>query len=211
MSWLYDHRDQLNGYRRYAEIARSFRRKVIPADEDDIEQEITIKLKALVDKKGLLSNAYLYGVARNIVRTYWRTKYKERERLCYLYEGEEGVLFAKKRMLVPPAPDMDARLAARAILDFIPDRMVDLGRRLLEGESLDGADRKYLCKQRHNLSPYIYADTEKVRWMNRLLREEGLNCSEVAKLVGIRRSIVKKHLQGLGETRPRGAVLQAMH
>jgi len=206
MSWLYDRRDQLNGYRRYAEIAHHFRPRVLPADEDDIEQEIVIKLKALIDKKGLLSNAYLYGVARNIVRTYWRTKYRERERLCYLYEGEEGVLFARKRMLIPPAPDMDARLAAKAILDFLPERMLSLGRRLQEGESLDGADRKYLCRQRSNLSSYIYADDEKIRRMNRLLLDGGLSCGKVAKTIGMSRSIVEKHLEGLGG---RGAVSKA--
>jgi len=207
MSWLYDRRDQLNGYRRYAEIARHFRRRVLPADEDDIEQDIIIVLKREADKKEVTAG-FLYAVARNIVRTYWRKKYRERRRFCYLYEGKEGVLFARKRMLISPAPDMDARLAARAILDFLPERMLSLGRRLQEGESLGGADRKYLCKQRSNLSSYIYADAEKIQRMNRLLLEEGLSCGKVAKTIGMSRSIVEKHLERLGG---RGAVLKVRH
>ena len=42
MSWLYDHIDQLDGYRLYAEIAHRFRRQVLPEDRDDIEIEIVL-------------------------------------------------------------------------------------------------------------------------------------------------------------------------
>ena len=51
MSWLHDHREQLDGYQLYAEIAYRFRPKVLPDDRDDIEMEIVLKLKAEADKK----------------------------------------------------------------------------------------------------------------------------------------------------------------
>jgi len=70
MSWLYDHRDQLDGYQLYAEIAYRFRPKVLPDDRDDIEMEIVLKLKAEADKKDQVTLGFLYAVARNIVRTY---------------------------------------------------------------------------------------------------------------------------------------------
>ena len=50
MSWLYNHREQLDGYRLYAEIAHRFRPKVLPEDRDDIEQDRIIKLKEEADK-----------------------------------------------------------------------------------------------------------------------------------------------------------------
>jgi len=50
MSWLYNHRDQLDGYRLYAEIAHRFRPLVLPDDRDDIESEVITKLKSGADK-----------------------------------------------------------------------------------------------------------------------------------------------------------------
>ena len=45
MSWLYNHREQLDGYELYAEIAYRFRPKVLPEDRDDIEMEITLTIR----------------------------------------------------------------------------------------------------------------------------------------------------------------------
>ncbi len=70
MSWLYQHLDQLDGYRLYAEIAYRFRPKVLPEDRDDIEMEIVLKLKAEADRHTEVTLGFLYVVARNVVRTY---------------------------------------------------------------------------------------------------------------------------------------------
>ena len=69
MSWLYDHRDQLDGYKLYAEIAHAFRPRVLPEDRDDIEMDIIIQLKKVADTHGEVTPAFLYGCARNVVRT----------------------------------------------------------------------------------------------------------------------------------------------
>jgi len=90
MSWLYSHREQLDSYQLYAEIAYRFRPKVLPADRDDIEVEITLKLKTEADRHTEVTMGFLYAVARNIVRTYWRKKYRERRRFCALYQGDKG-------------------------------------------------------------------------------------------------------------------------
>lgn len=87
MSWLYDHRDQLDGYELYAKIAYHFRPKVLPDDRDDIEMEIALKLKTVADKHTQVTLGFLYGCARNVVRNYWRKKYRERRRFCRLLRG----------------------------------------------------------------------------------------------------------------------------
>jgi hypothetical protein len=65
MSWLYNHREQLDGYQLYAETAYHFRPKVLPADRDDIEMEIILKLKAEADKCIEVTIDFLYAVAKN--------------------------------------------------------------------------------------------------------------------------------------------------
>ena len=91
MSGLHDRREQLDGYQLYAEIAYRFRPKVLPDDRDDIEQDITIKLKREADKKDQVTIGFLYAVAKNVVRTYWRKKYRygrQGDYACYRYNTQ---------------------------------------------------------------------------------------------------------------------------
>ena len=201
MSWLYNHREQLDGYQLYAEIAYRFRPKVLPDDRDDIEMEIVLKLKAEADKKDQVTLGFLYAVARNIVRTYWRKKYRERRRFCRLCEGARGEWIADGRKLIAPAPDIEARIDARALLKTLPERMVKAGIIRDEGGKLNNTDKLYLCRQRHRLSKYNWADTEKIEQMRQLYVDEGLPCAEVAKIVGKGCSTVQRHLNKLGVIR----------
>ena len=201
MSWLYNHRDQLDGCRRYAEIAYRFRPKVLPEDRDDIEQDITIKLKREADKKDQVTDGFLWAVARNMVRTYWRQKYRERRRFCRLYEGDKGIMLANGEILSSPSPDIDARLDARALLKTLPKRMVEAGVIKAEGGKLNNADKLFLCRQRHRISKYNHAGTEEVERMRQLYEDEGLPCAEIARIVGMGRVTVQRHLKKLGVMR----------
>ena len=201
MSWLYNHREQLDGYQLYAEIAYRFRPKVLPDDRDDIEQDIIIKLKAEADRHTQVTIGFLYVVARNIVRTYWRKKYRERRRFCRLYEGDKGNMIANSRKLITPSPDIDARLDAIATLKTLPERMVNAGAIRAEGGKLNNADKLYLCRQRHRQSKYNWADAKEIERMRRLYVDEGLNCTEVAKIIGKGRTSVQNHLSKLGVIR----------
>ena len=68
MSWLYEHRDQLNGSRAFAEIAYRITYSVLPCDKDDVEQDIIIALLRVSQRND--NPAYLWGVARNELRKY---------------------------------------------------------------------------------------------------------------------------------------------
>jgi len=201
MSWLYDHREQLDGYQIYAEIAYRFRPKVLPDDRDDIEMEIVLGLKAVANKKDQVAIGFLYGVARNIVRTYWRKKYRERRRFCRLCEGDKGEMLADGRKIVSYDPDIPGRIDARALLKTLPARMVKTGIIRDGGGKLNNADKLYLCRQRHRISKYNHSDAEKIEWMRQLYVDEGLNCTEVAKIVSKSRSTVQHQLNKLGVIR----------
>ena len=108
MSGLYDHIDQLDGYRLHTEIAHSFRPKVLPEDRDDIEQDIIIKLKKEADKHTEVTVGFLWECARNVVRTCWRKKYRERRRFCRLFEGDKGKMIADRWEFVTPPLDIEA-------------------------------------------------------------------------------------------------------
>jgi len=201
MSWLYNHIDQLDGYKLYAEIAYRFRPKVLPDDRDDIEMEIVLKLKAEADKQCQVTIGFLYAVAKNVVRNYWRKKYRERRRFCHLYEGDNGEMIADGWKFVTPAPDIEAKIDARTLLNTLPERMVKADITRAEGGKLNNADKLYLCRQRHRLSKYNWADAEKIERMRQLYVDEGLPCAEVAKIVGKGRSTVQRQLNKLGVIR----------
>ena len=201
MSWLYNHREQLDGYQLYAEIAYRFRPKVLPDDRDDIEMEIALKLKAEADRHTEVTLGFLYAVARNIVRNYWRKKYRERRRFCRLYEGDKGEMIADKWKLVTPAPDIDGRLDAIATLNTLPKRMVKAGVTRAEGGKLNNADKLYLCRQRHSQSKYNWTDAEKIERMRQLYVDEGLPCAKVAEIVEKSRVTVQRQLNKLGVIR----------
>jgi len=203
MSWLYSHRDQLDGYELYAEIAYRFRPKVLPDDRDDIEMEIILTLKTEADRHIEVTLGFLYAVARNVVRNYWRKKYRERRRFCRLYEGDKGEMIADKWKFVTPAPDIESRLDAIATLNTLPERMVKAGIIRAEGGKLNNADKLYLCRQRHRQSKYNWSDAEKIERMRQLYVDEGLPCTEVAKIVGKGRSTVQRQLNKLGVMRQR--------
>jgi len=103
--------------------------------------------------------------------------------------------------LVSYDPDIEARLDARAKLKALPKRMVKTGLKIADGERLNNADKLYLCRQRHRLSKYNWADTEKIERMRQLYVDEGLPCAEVAKIVGKGRSTVQRQLNKLGVIR----------
>ena len=198
MSWLYNHREQLDGYHLFAEIAYRFRPKVLPDDRDDIEVEIILNIKTAVDKKDQVTRGFLYAVARNVVGTYWRKKYRERRRFYRLYEGDKGLMIAGNWKLVSYDPDIGARLDARTELKALPKRMVKTGLKIADGERLNNADKLYLCRQRHRQSKYNWTDAGKIERMRKLYVDEGLPCAEVGKIVGKSRSTVQRQLNKLG-------------
>jgi len=201
MSWLYNHREQLDGYQLYAEIAYRFRPKVLPEDRDDIEMEITLKLKEEADRHTEVTMGFLYAVARNIVRTYWRKKYRERRRFCALYQGDKGETVANSRNLIAHSPDIDSQLDTIAMLKTLPERMVNAGITRTEGGKLNNADKLYLCRQRHRISKYNHSDAEKIERMRQLYIDGDLSCAEVGKIVGKARSTVQRQLNKLGVIR----------
>jgi len=200
-SWLYDHREQLDGYRLYAEIAYKFRPRVLLDDRDDIEMEIVLQLKAAVDKKDQVTMGFMYTVARNIVRTYWRKKYRERRRFCHFSEGDKGDMVDDRKIFIPPAPDIDGRLDAIATLNTLPKRMVMTGAIRAEGGKLNNADKLFLCRQRHRQSKYNHSDAEKIERMRQLYVDEGLPCAKIGKIVEMNRATVRRQLNKLGVTK----------
>lgn len=189
--------DQLDGYKLYAEIAHRFRLKVLPEDRDDIEMGI-IRLKKVADSRPEVTPAFLTVCARNLVADYWRKKYRERRRLCRLDEGDKGEIIDGRWKLITEAPDIGAQLDARAILKTLPRRMIEAGVKRLQGESLNIADKLYLCRQRRRLSRYNWTSDEEIEQMRRLYVDEGLSITEIARRVGKGRATVQRHLSKLG-------------
>ncbi|MBA7524534.1 hypothetical protein ES705_16674 [subsurface metagenome] len=154
MSWLYDHRHQLDGLQPLVEIAHwvtIFR--VPPEDQDDVEQEIVIELIQTVEKYGNKGKAYLRKVAINRRNDYFNRKYKEK-RLCYI-EDTGGGEWAGGAFLVSHDRDSVAHLDAIATLATLSERLIQIGHKILDGEKLSGADQAYRIRQKARLRPKL--------------------------------------------------------
>jgi len=206
MSWLYERRDQLDGLRPFVEIAH---RLIIPIphhDRDDVEQEIVITLKGITDKRGEVAENYLWGAARNVVRLYWRKRYRQARRLRHLVESNRGEMVAETWKFVSDDGDNETRLDAIATLATLPKRLVEIGYKRLNGEELNTADEWYWMRHKAKLDCRKrgdqLSDWEKRRVMQ--LHIQGLSVSKIAKTLGRGRKTIDLCLvkAGLREAPP---------
>jgi len=191
MSWLYEHRHQMDGLCPLVEIAYwTVTPHVPPEDRDDVEQEIVIELIRTVEKYGnkvgidvhILSSGgknYLKKVAVNKRNDYFLRKHREWS-LWHIEVIDCGE-WVGRTSLVSHDIDLDARLDARATLATLPERLIQLGHKILYGEKLSDADQAYRIRQLARLRPKLncrkradhISDGEK----NRILQ---LHCEDVS-------------------------------
>jgi len=184
-SWLYERREQLDGLKPLVEIAHwAVIPHIPPEDQDDVEQEIVIRLMQTVEKYGNKGKAYLKAVARYRIYAYYLRRYKEK-RLCYIDESEGG-----ERAGGTPAflhdSDIDARLDTNTTLATLPERLIQIGHKLLNGEKLSESDQVYWRRQKAKLNCRKYgnrlSDWEKRRILQ--LHREGVSISKIARTMG---------------------------
>ena len=206
MSWLYDRRDQLDGLRPFVEIAHRLIYPVPYQDRDDVEQEIVITLKGITERHGDVAENYLWGAARNVVRLYWRKRYRQARRFRYLVEGNRGEMVAGEWTFVSDDGDNETRMDAKATLATLTERLVEIGYKRLNGEELNTADEWYWMRHKAKLDCRKRGDQlsewEKKRVMQ--LHNKGLSVSKIARTLGRGRKTVDLCLvrTGLREAPP---------
>jgi DNA-directed RNA polymerase specialized sigma24 family protein len=186
MSWLYERRDQLDGLRPFVEIARRLIYPVPYHDRDDVEQEIVITLKRVTDRRGEVGENYLWGAARNVVRLYWRKRYRQARSLRHLIESNRGEMVVETWKFVSDGGDNEARLDAIATLATLPKRLLEIGYKRLNGEELNTADEWYWMRHKRKLDCRKRGD-QLSEWEKRRvaqLHNEGLSVSKIAKTMG---------------------------
>jgi len=186
MSWLYERRDQLDGLRPFVEIAHRLIYPVPYHDRDDVEQEIVITLKRISDRRGEVAENYLWGAASNVVRLYWRKRYRQARRLRHLMESNRGEMVAETWQFVSEGGDNEARLDAIATLATLPKRLVEIGYKRLNGEELNTADEWYWMRHKAKLDCRKHGD-QLSEWEKRRvaqLHKEGLSVSKIARTMG---------------------------
>ncbi|MFH0768838.1 MAG: helix-turn-helix domain-containing protein [Chloroflexota bacterium] len=195
-SWLYDRRDQLDGYKAFAHIAYTLRRHVLPEDRDDIEMDIILKLKKVSDKRnGEITPASLWFVGRCMIADYWKRKCRERRKSARIFDGKYGEMASYSWDYISQSPDTDDELDTRAMLNNLPERLKRIGELLVNGERLNHADKSYLSRQRAKLLQdynYNVGDTEAERI--RHLWEKGLSRTKIARALGRSRTTISKYL-----------------
>ena len=200
-SWLYDRRDQLDGYKAFAEIAYRLRPKVLPEDRDDVEMDIILKLKEVSARhsgNGDLT-ALLWHCARAKIADYWKRKDRERKRYSRIFSGDKGEMVSDTWEYVSSNPDIGDEMDTAAVLKTLPERLVNVGVKLVNGERLNVADKSYLSRQRAKLLEdynYHVGDTEAERI--RRLWEQGLSRRKIARILGRSSTTVTKYIKKSG-------------
>ena len=186
MSWLYDRREQLDGLRPFVEIAHRLVYPVPYHDRDDVEQEIVITLKRVTDKRGETAENYLWGAARNVIRHYWRKQYRQARRFRHLVESDRGEMVAETWRFVSDNGDNEARLDALTMLATLPQRLVEIGYKRLNGERLSEADELYWMRHKAKLDCRKRGD-QLSEWEKRRveqLHNQGMSVSKIARAIG---------------------------
>lgn len=197
MPWLYEHRHQLDGLQPLVEIAHwAVISHVPPEDRDDVEQEIVISLLQTVEKYGNKGGNYLKAVAWSRICGYLRTKYRQK-RLCYIHETEKGERAGGTWEFIHDG-DADARLDAMVILATLPERLIQIGNKILNEEKLSEADHSYWRRQKAKLNCRRYAnrlsDWEKRRILQ--LHREGMSMCKIARTMERSNKAVMRVLAG---------------
>ena len=195
-SWLYDRQDQLDGYKAFAHIAYTLRRRVLNEDRDDVEMDIILKLKSVWDKRnGDITPALLWFVGRCMIADYWKRKDRERKRYARIYTAKYGEMASHSWKYISQSTDTDNELDTRAVLNNLPERLKRIGELLVNGERLNHADKSYLSRQRAKLLQdynYSVGDTEAERIKR--FWEQGLSRTKIAKALGRSRTTISKYL-----------------
>ena len=175
MSWLYEHRDQLNGARALAEIAYRITYAVSPYDKDDVEQDIIIALMRVKQRNDNL--AYLWGVARNVLRKYRFRKWYENRKFCS---------FDDCQVIISQGGNSDARLDAIATLATLPKRLLRIGHDRLNGRKL--SEKDYAYWRRHKVKLECRQNAKEISdWEKRQilrLHDKGYSVYEIRKTTG---------------------------
>jgi hypothetical protein len=175
MSWLYEHRDQLNGSRAFAEIAYHITYSVPPCDKDDVEQDIIISLLRVSQRNA--NPAYLWGVARNELRKYRFRKWYESRKFCS---------FDDCQVIISQGGNSDARLDAIATLETLPKRLLRIGYDRLNGKKL--SEKDYAYWRRHKVKLECRQNAKEISdWEKRQilrLHDKGYSVYEIRKTTG---------------------------
>lgn len=195
MSLLWEHRNQLDGLRPLVEIAHwTVISHVPPEDLDDVEQDIVIHLWRTVKKYGkkvgidlgnldLRGRNYLNKAARNRRSAYFHKRAQEIKEKEFCNIGDSF----KDTQVVSHDNNPEARLDALAILATLPERLIQIGHKLLDGEKLCEADQHYRINQKRKLRPTLHcrryaihlSDGEERRILH--LHSEGVSMCKIAR------------------------------
>ena len=202
-SFLYKHRDQMDGLWPLVEVAHWAVYSHVPwEDQEDVEQDIIICLMQVVEKYGIKDKAYLRVCARNRRSQYFRNKYKERMLFSIEAISERGM--EEDSLVVSHDYDLEARLDAEATLAALPERLIQIGYKVLDGENLSDTDLHYKRKQKAKLLPKLncrkYAsllsDWEERRILQ--LHREGMSLKSIQRTMGRSGKPIKRVLAKAG-------------
>jgi DNA-directed RNA polymerase specialized sigma24 family protein len=143
--------DMEGDWKAYIEVAQRFQYKVKNQDGEDIKQAIILELAQAKARDGdkPFPKARMYRIASYVVADYWRTELKNgrTSSLDFAIGDIEGIELIDT-LADDKAIDLEAWIDAKTWLSGCPMRLIEIAHKTVKGESLNLADRLYLCKWR---------------------------------------------------------------
>lgn len=141
----------------YYAVAKRFEWKVPPQDKADVRHSIMMELADAQNRKGglPLPEAAMYRIASFEVADYWRKK-KRQPNLISIDDEPDNDTGLATVLPDDSALDLDAWVDARTFLLSCPKRLIQIAFKRVNGVTLDGAERKYLCHWRKQEQKVIF-------------------------------------------------------
>jgi len=135
---------------KYIAVAERFQHKARFQDREDLRQSIILRLAEVERNNGHkpFTEATMYRVASFVVMEYWRAE-KRNGTISLnseIDDGEGDTTELIDTLADDNAIDLAEWIDAKTWLRGCPRRLVEVAHKRLRGITLDGAERKYLCK-----------------------------------------------------------------
>lgn len=151
--------DRLTGdWLLYYAVAKRFEWKVPPQEKADVRHSIMMELADAQNRKGglPLPEAAMYRIASFEVADYWRKKMRQPDIISLDDENADNDTGLATVLPDDSALDLDAWVDARTFLLSCPKRLIQIAFKRVNGITLVGAERKYLCKFRKREQKLVF-------------------------------------------------------
>jgi DNA-directed RNA polymerase specialized sigma24 family protein len=140
-------------WEKYMEIANKFQHKAMYQDREDLRQDIILRLAEVASNNGHkpFTEGAMVRVASYVAMEYWHNLKRQPTILSLneeIEDAEGNTIELYQTLADDKAIDLEAWLDAKTWLAGVPERLVKIAFKKVNGKPLSRYERLYLCRYR---------------------------------------------------------------